>query len=351
MPDYIRGRYRETMNVLLTSAGRRGYLASYFKEALQKAGCGGLVHCANSQPSPAMAYGDRSVITPLIYDEAYIPFLLDYCKREEIGLLIPLFDIDIPVLAARRADFQAVGTLVVTADPQAAEICNDKWKTWEFLCANGIGAPRTWLKEEEALEAAESGLVSFPMMVKPRWGMGSLSVFRAENREELRILGRKSRREIMDSYLRYESGQAVDSCVLFQEMIRGQEYGLDVINDLEGRWQATIVKEKTAMRSGETDEARTVQLPELQDLGRRLGELLGHRGNLDVDVFHSGDRFYVLEMNARFGGGYPFSHAAGADLPLALVLWALGRPVPGELLEARPGVRALKDIRMLIWNQ
>ena len=78
------------MNILLTSAGRRGYLAGYFKEALKTAGCGGLVHAANSSECPAFASADRSVITPLIYDKGYISFLLEYCKKEAIGLLVPL---------------------------------------------------------------------------------------------------------------------------------------------------------------------------------------------------------------------------------------------------------------------
>lgn len=339
------------MNILLTSAGRRGYLAAYFKEALKEAGCGGLVHCANSQPSPAMAYGDRSVVTPLIYDKDYIPFLLEYCKSQEIRLLIPLFDIDIPVLAARREEFEKIGTFVVTADLETVEICNDKWKTAELLGKMGIKVPATWLSVDKALKAAEEGNVSFPLMVKPRWGMGSLSVFRAENEEELRVLAKKSRREIMASYLRYESGQDAESCVLIQQLLKGQEYGLDVINDFQGHYCNTIVKRKSAMRSGETDAAVTEENKELAALGERLSGLLRHRGNLDVDVFGCEDGYYVIEMNARFGGGYPFSHAAGANLPLAMVYWALGQEAPGELLRARPGVEAWKDIKLLVWKE
>lgn len=337
------------MNILLTSAGRRGYLAAYFKEALALAGCGGLVHAANSSACPAFANADRTVITPLIYDEAYIPFLLEYCKKEDISLLIPLFDVDVPVLAGNRERFAAEGVTVVTADPGAVDLCNDKWKTYLTLRDAGILVPSAWLDMDGALLAAEEGGISWPVMVKPRWGMGSLSVYQADDPGELRVFAGKCRKGIQNSYLKYESMADLDSCVLFQQRIRGQEYGLDVINDLDGRYRTTVVKQKIAMRSGETDAALTVDSQKLLELGERLGTLLGHRGNLDVDVLEEDGRYYVLEMNARFGGGYPFSHAAGVNLPLALVLWAMGKEPAEDVLAARTGVRAQKDIRILVW--
>lgn len=337
------------MNILLTSAGRRSYLVRYFKEALVHEGEGGLVHASNSARCPGFACADRAVITPVIYDKEYIPFLLEYCKREAIGLLIPLFDIDIPVLAAHREAFAAEGVTVVTADPEGAGVCNDKWSTFLALSEAGIQTPLTWLKREEALKAVRDGFVSWPLMVKPRWGMGSISVYQADCEEELRVFDHKCRQGIEDSYLKYESMADKEGCVLFQQKIKGQEYGLDVINDLEGRYRSTLVKKKIAMRAGETDQAESVEQRELSALGEKLGVLLGHRGNLDVDVLEENGAFYVLEMNARFGGGYPFSHAAGANLPLALVQWAMGREADRGLLTARAGVKAQKDIRMLVW--
>ena len=337
------------MNILLTSAGRRSYLVQYFKEALRLGGCGGLVHAANSCQCPAFACADRSVVTPIIYDQGYIPFLLEYCKREAIGMLIPLFDIDVPVLAAHREAFASAGTVVVTADPEAVGICNDKWRTHRALAEAGIRVPAAWLDGELALGAIEDGRMSWPLMVKPRWGMGSISVYQADCREEMEVFAGKCRRGIQESYLKYEAMADQERCVLFQQKIKGLEYGLDVINDLEGRYCTTIVKKKTAMRSGETDAAETVEDRELSALGERLGTLIRHRGNLDVDVLEEDGRYYVLEMNARFGGGYPFSHAAGVNLPLALVLWAMGRELPPGLLTARTGVKAQKDICMLVW--
>lgn len=156
--------------------------------------------------------------------------------------------------------------------------------------------------------------------------MGSLSVFQADNEEELDIFYKKIAREIQNSYLRFEAVKDPSACVLIQEKIEGQEYGLDIINDLDCHYQNTIPKRKGAMRSGETDFAETVDNEDLKGLGERISSLLKHRGNLDMDVFEAGGKYYILEMNPRFGGGYPFSHAAGANFPkfpLYLLFWLL----------------------------
>ena len=103
----------------------------------------------------------------------------------------------------------------------------------------------------------------------------------------------------MGSYLKYESQVSFKECVIIQEKLRGQEYGLDVINNLEGEYQNTIVKKKYAMRSGETDCAETIYSPGLKALGKAISKKLHHVANLDMDVFVDNDKPFILEMNAR----------------------------------------------------
>lgn len=337
------------MNILLTSAGRRTYLVEYFREALEMAGLSGLIHAANSEMSPALLSADRQVITPLIYEEEYIPFLLDYCRKWEIDLLIPLFDIDLPVISQNKSLFAGQGTVAVTASPAAIDICNDKWKTFQTLTERGIQTPKSWLALEDAIRAIGEGEASYPLILKPRWGMGSLSVYQADQEEELRVLEKKIRQEIQKSYLRYEAEQDKQACVIIQEKICGREFGMDVVNDLKGCYRTAVVKEKINMRAGETDGAKTLEAPLMTRLGKTLSGLLAHCGNLDVDILESGGQYYILEMNARFGGGYPFSHAAGIHLPYALVMWASGREPEARYLQARVGVKAQKDIRILVY--
>lgn len=336
---------KQPVNILLTTVGRRSYMVEYFKKALDGAG---EVHAANgTAQSPAFRVADKCVVTPLIYDDNYIPFLLSYCQENKIDAVISLFDVDIPVLSKHKKDFAAIGTRVITADPWVTEICNDKWKTYQFLCENGFAAPKTYLTPDAALADIAAGKLTYPLFVKPRWGMGSIAVFEAENETELRVFFEKTKRTICKTYLKYESNANIDESAVIQEKLCGTEHGMDIMNDLSGNPRSVIVKRKLAMRAGETDSAMTVDEPEIKALGERLAAIFRHPGNVDVDVFKTEHGAYILEMNARFGGGYPFSHMAGADLPQAIVNWLRGEDVSADLLSAKTGITAQKDMHLV----
>lgn len=335
----------KTMNILLTSVGRRSYLVKYFKDAL---GTSGEVHVSNSHSlSPAFNSADNSVITPLIYDSNYIPFLLNYCKEYKINAIISLFDIDLRILSLNRHEFERLGIKVVVSNTDVISICNDKWETYRFLKRNGLNVPKTFQSINMVKEAFDRQEVNYPLIIKPRWGMGSIAIYEAENDEELKVFYNKTRRDIMNTYLKYESKDQIDHGVIIQEKIFGQEYGLDVINDLNGQYCNTIVKRKYAMRGGETDCAEIVSDPNLKNLGMILSAKLRHIGNLDVDIFLKENIPIILEMNARFGGGYPFSHIAEVNLPLAIIKWLKGEVVENDLLTEKFGVLGHKDIEII----
>ncbi|MEG0215746.1 MAG: ATP-grasp domain-containing protein, partial [Hungatella sp.] len=316
----------------------------YFKEVI---GEGGVICAANSSDlSPAFAAADRTVVTPLIYDDHYIPFLLDYCKKENIQVLLSLFDIDLPILSRHKAEFAAQGVQVIVSDPEVIDVCNDKLLMSIFLRERDFATPDCYLSVEEAKEAVEAGSLCYPVMIKPRWGMGSLAIYQADNEEELEVFYQKSKREIGRSYLKYESEADLEHAVLIQQRIGGQEYGLDVIQDLNRIYQTTIVKEKIAMRSGETDCARVVELPNLRELGAKIGSELGHIANLDMDIILSDGIPYIIDMNARFGGGYPYSHMAGVNLPRVILDWVRGQKADPTDLCAETGKLFGKDIVM-----
>ena len=333
------------MKILITSVGRRSYLVKYFKKAI---GDDGEIHVSNSTSlSPAFKEADKAVVTPLIYDDSYISFLIKYCKDNQIDAIISLFDVDLPILSKNKKLFNDNGIKVVVSDIGVIDICNDKYKTFKFLLSNGFYTPKTYLNVDEVIEEINRSRLNYPLIIKPRWGMGSIGIYTAENEDELRVLYNKTINTIKKTYLKYESSIDIDKSVIIQEKIEGQEYGLDVINDLNGNYQNTIVKLKYRMRAGETDCAITLNDNKLKTLGKCISGSLKHIANLDVDVIMAGENPYVLEMNARFGGGYPFSHASGVNLPEAIVKWLQGQKVEKTLLQEKSNILYQKDIVLI----
>ncbi len=98
------------------------------------------------------------------------------------------------------------------------------------------------------------------------------------------------------------------------------------------------------MRAGETDIAELVQNELIYSQFERLSGLTGHIANMDCDIFLIDNVPYILEMNARFGGGYPFSYMGGCDLPSAIVEWCKGNNVPDEMLSVKYGSVGYKEL-------
>jgi carbamoyl-phosphate synthase large subunit len=316
-------------------------MVKYFKEILGNEGK--VFVCNSDSNSIAFKYADEKVVSPLIYNEEYIPFLLNYCKKKSIDILISLFDIDLLILARHKKQFEEIGTNVVVSEPKIIEICNDKWQTYQFLINNNFNTPLSFLNFNEVLEKISTGELSYPIVVKPRYGCGSISVSIAYDEEELRYLTKKANKIIANSYLKYESSVS-ENKVIYQEYLNGQEFGADIINDLNGITQNVIIRKKLAMRSGETDIAELVDEPVIEDMLIKLGQAIKHIANMDCDIFMVNGVPFVLEMNARFGGGYPFSHMGGCNLPKAIVEWVKGNKVDKSTISAKTGIIGFKEI-------
>jgi carbamoyl-phosphate synthase large subunit len=272
---------------------------------------------------------------------------LDICSRYSVKLLMSLHDWEAPFIAANLDKFRAVGTIPVVSKPEIIELCLDKLKTQEFAHSHGIAYPFAVSSPEAAHNAVLSGNLRMPVLVKPRFGQGSIGVKTVRDESDFADVHRLLMKRIKS----VDSNQLLTSAgrnsLVFQEFIEGEEFGLDVVNDLNGKFVVCFVKRKFAMRAGETDIAETVHDRKLEDLGRFLGKALGHLGLLDVDIIVRDGVPYLLEMNPRFGGHYPFSHMAGANIPAALVAWALGMQPDPSWLRVRPGVKCFKNITIV----
>lgn len=314
------------MNILFTCAGRRRYLLEYFKEVIGES-CK-IVATDTQLSAPALAVADVKIQVPRVYEDDYIPKTLEICKKQKINVLISLNDLELPILSGHKAEFESIGVKVIVSDPIVIDICFDKYKTAQFIESLGLKTPKTYIDYNEAVAAIKVGELHFPLILKPRWGSGSIGLEFVDDFEELEMVYKLDRKKVMKSIL--ATASVDDNFLLIQEVIKGPEYGLDIANDLNGVYRGVSVKQKLAMRSGETDKAITVDNATIRDIGATIGKTLKHIGNLDCDILELDGEYYVLELNPRFGGGYPFSHEAGVNMPKAIVAWAQGEDVSDD---------------------
>lgn len=330
------------MNILLTSCGRRTYLINYFKSALDG---DGKVYASNSIMTYSLTQADGYMLTPEIFDDNYIGFLLDYCIENDITAIIPLIDIDLPILAKNKKAFRERGISVVVSDEWVIRLCNDKWATYNYLERLGVSQPKTCLDLESCYKQMKLGEMKYPLILKPRWGMGSIGIYKADNEEELKVLFGKLKKEIFLTPLKHESFEDADRCVLIQEFIDNQEYGVQILNDLEGNYVATVAQKKIAMRAGETDISEIIDNKPFETFSIKLASELRHIGNMDIDCFmDKNGMLIILELNCRFGGQYPFAHLAGVDLPGQIVKWLKGGETDNELCTPKNNIIGSKEL-------
>jgi carbamoyl-phosphate synthase large subunit len=328
------------MNILLTCAGRRNYLVQFIKDAQRRRG--EVIACDSSETAPALSVADRRVVVPPMDRRDYFDVLITACRQYNVRLLISVNDLELAGLAREAPRFRAGGTIPVVASPPVIALCQDKWETYRFLRSCDIPTPNTYRSLAAAREALAYGKIKFPLLIKPRWGTSAIGVETVENDRELALAHEWGQIQLKRTLLARLTQAEPDGCFVFQEHLHGQEYGIDVVNDLDGRYVATLGRRKLAMRAGNTDRAVTVCDPRLDHVGETIGKRLGHIGSLEADVMVTEHACAVLDLNPRFGGGYAFSHLAGANLPAALIAWASREEPEAAWFEPRPGVLAAK---------
>ena len=284
------------MNVLLSSVGRRSYLVDYFREAL--GGQGKVIATNSIAETPGMFAADVAEVVPSANDPEFINVFLDVCQRHEVKMFCSLHDWEALYIAPHKAHFLAQGIIPVVPDPELADICLDKYKAGLFANSIGLPYPKCFIELDEALAAISSGEVVFPLILKPRWGQGSIFIKKVHTNEELKSAYRQIHSELIDSGLGYLASEDQDRQVLIQQFVKGQEYSLDVVNDLQGNFAACFVKHMLSMRFGETDVAKTVTMPQIEKYGRQIAEAITQPGILNADFLLSEDgTAYLLEMN------------------------------------------------------
>lgn len=285
-------------NILITSAGQRVALARGFQETVRRFFPDAKVFTTDMNPrlAPAAYVSDKCFVVPRCTSEEYIETLLTLCIENSIGMIVPTIDTELAILSANKDVFAKQGIFVSVSDFDFIMMCRDKRNTGEFFEKHGIRVPK----------AIDKYHPTFPLFAKPYDGSLSTNLHYIKNAEELTT-------EILE-----------DPKLLFMEYIDKEvykEYTVDMYYGKDNKVKCIVPRERIKIRAGEINKGLTEKEPLTQYLYDRLETIKGCVGCICIQVFLNPQTCDVvgIEINPRFGGGYPQTYAAGGNYPELLV--------------------------------
>lgn len=314
--------------ILMLSVGRQTYLVDLFSRYFQ------VEIGDNSHLTLDMYEGVKKYLMPRYDSGEYASKLRKIVFEEGIDYLLSLSDIEIALVSELESTLPSSCELLMPNKVISYQ-CLDKYAFSKLLIQNGIGSPQTFLTPSEVKDAIKKGNLSFPIIGKSRWGMGSKGVTFIDNEEELELFYKLYKNKFKTPFFIGSEMERAEESLVFQEVINGEEYGLDIVNDLFGNWFMTAIKKKLMMRGGETDSAEITTNSEILSVSQNISKVLKHKGNVDCDILVNSRGIFVIDINPRFGGGYMFSLSAGLDVPYYLSCWTDGKIVPAEKMQLK----------------
>ena len=332
----------KSLNLIIGSAGRRLYLLRWFREAMDILEIPGKVIVTEGDPSSAaFTAGDEGISMPAYSDPRYEEAMLQMVDEYQPAMFLSVNDWELAKLGMGLGDeIRSRGVLVPgIADADIAKV-TDKYQLTAALSSAGIQTPRTVLASDSRGLAELKGSYS-RLIVKDRMGSGSSGLQVVGSSELDTII----ERVVLTQPRLGKKSDALDELVI-QPYIPATEYGIDIVGTFQNsaeRKYHVLARRKIRMRAGETDKAETIDSEAFSELAAGISRALQPMGLIDVDVLVDSDgELHVIDINPRFGGGYPFVHLAGANVPLYYVASLAGRSIDNSWSTYRPGVISAK---------
>ena len=280
------------MNILLINPGRKDYIVRYFLKLLEKFKAQlFLIDPDKNIPSFAVSKKTKNFISPKAKAKNYKFYLRKFIEKKKIKIIFPFSEFELKILSKDKKYYEDKGVCLVVSSLNVISICENKIKTGIFLKDIGINYPK---------------IISFSQ-IRKNLPVIKKNVF-GNSRKNQKII--KSIEEIP---------KKKDKNYFYQKYLNFQEYGMDILNDFDGNFLHSLARKKISMRAGDTDRAEIKFSKRFLNLAKKISFKLKHIGNLDIDFLINKKKIYVIDLNPRFGGGYPFTHEYGYNYIEALL--------------------------------
>lgn len=285
-------------NILITSAGQRVSLVRAFQGEIKKINPENKVFTVDLNPilAPACHVSDGYKTVKRVTDEFYIKDLLQICKDFKVKIIIPTIDTELLALSENKELFLSEGIIPMVSDEKFVSACRDKRIINQFFENHRIDIPQKIDKNNP----------TFPLFIKPYDGSLSNDIFLIKEQSDL-----------LDYH--FENPK-----LMFMEYIdhnQHDEYTVDTYYDKNGVLKCVVPRKRIFVRAGEVNKGVTHKNEIVDYVKNKLSKIEGARGCLTMQFFYNNStkRIIGIEINPRFGGGYPLSYFAGANYPKFII--------------------------------
>ena len=218
-------------------------------------------------------------------DELPVEALINYCKENKIGLIIPSRDGELEYFSSVKKQLQEEGISISISDKENILSCLDKLK---FSQLKGIRSIPTSENIED--------VVGNRIVVKERYGAGSDKIGINLDKKNALAHGVKLKTPI------------------YQPFVTGYEISVDAYISLEGNVKGILMRRRDIVVSGEAQVTSTFRDDKMEEEFKRTLVSLNLYGHVVLQAIISDkNEVFVIECNPRFGGASTLSVHAGLD--------------------------------------
>ncbi|MBT5421205.1 MAG: ATP-grasp domain-containing protein [Candidatus Cloacimonetes bacterium] len=281
-------------NILITSAGKRVSLVKAFQKELKEIFPNAKVYAADANPKLAAACiaADGWFEVPRLNSLNYINELITICLNNSISLIVPTIDTELLILSENEELLKSNSIKTVISSKELIKKCRDKRLIHNFFESKGVEVAKEFSKDE----------LEFPLFIKPSDGSRSVDTFVIENRDDLTEYHFQNEKFMFLEYLNHS------------EYI---EYTCDLYYGNDSNLKCVVPRKRIEVRDGEVNKGKTENNELVKYIKGKLRVIEGAKGCLTVQFFihHKNRRIVGIEINPRFGGGFPLTYLAGGNYP------------------------------------
>ena len=280
------------MNIIITSAGQRVSLIKSFQFELKKIFPESKVFTADLNPvlAPACHISDGYFKVPRVTAENYIDEIIKICEENNIKLIIPTIDTELLMLSKNTEKFKSHNITALVSDHELIQKCRNKRLTNQLFQDHNIAVPKQYTLNN----------LEFPVFVKPYDGSLSKGIFIANTQDDITQEHRQNEK------------------LMYMELISNDEFDdftVDCYYDKNTTLKCVVPRQRLVVRAGEVNKAATRNNIIVEHFFNNIAQLKGARGCLTIQVFLHKEQPIIkgIEINPRFGGGYPLTYLSGAN--------------------------------------